>query len=210
MRAFLNELNHLQNMYLSHVPSIKALAKEFKSAKPYPYLECKKFFDEILMQEVKTALLKQAFEEKESDLFKFKQTADLKNTTNPVIKEFIAYLYSQNFIDFMQQVTGFTLTNQVDIAGTRYDDTDFLLCHDDELQGRKIAFLVYLSDMKISDGGALALYDVKQKLPNKVVKTIQPQFATFTFFEVNPFSFHEVQEVLSKNSRIAIGGWYHA
>ena len=95
--------------------------------------------------------------------------------------------------------------NILDLHGSLYKDTDFLLCHDDQLEGRKIAFLFYLSDLTEKDGGALAFYSKDFR----TAKHIIPKFNTFACFEVSPISYHEVQEVVTDKQRIAIAGWFH-
>lgn len=43
---------------------------------------------------------------------------------------------------------------------------DVLLCHDDELEGRRVAFILYLvSPWQSSDGGTLDLYSTNSELP---------------------------------------------
>ena len=44
--------------------------------------------------------------------------------------------------------------------------TDVLLCHDDELEGRRIAFILYLVPAwEQADGGTLDLYDADGEKP---------------------------------------------
>ncbi|MBI4919561.1 2OG-Fe(II) oxygenase [archaeon] len=183
--------------------------QEFLNNKPYPHLEFKNFLKEEKAMEVLKSLAQEKFIEKEADLFKFMQTNDLGSTKNRVVKEFVQFLYSKEFIDYMQKLTGFKFQNKVDVAGTLYQNTDYLLCHDDELEGRKIAFLFYFSDFEENEGGSLNLFDSKKGKPVKVVKKIVPKFNKLAFFEVSPISFHEVEEVIADKQRIAIGGWFY-
>ncbi len=199
--------------------TITKLKASFQKAKPYRYLEADEFFNHDKMVAVLKALLAEKFYFKESDLFKFNQTQDLKNTKNKVLKEYVDFLYSKDFVNYMQELTGFSYSQTVDIAGTMYEDTNFLLCHDDKLDDRKIAFLCYMSTVSKSDGGSLALYTYKKTkakngkeliLPNKIVKQIFPSFNKLAFFEVSEISFHEVEEVVTPGmKRLAIGGWYY-
>jgi prolyl 3-hydroxylase /prolyl 3,4-dihydroxylase len=203
----------IQPEYLTE-STIHDLRVQFQKAKPYPHLELQLFFLEKPLIEVLKALAKEEFTVKQSDLFQFNQTKDLIGTNQKKLAEFRDFLYG-DFVDYMQAITGMTFTNQVDLAATLYQDTDFLLVHDDQLDGRKIAFLIYLSSMLADQGGSLNLFNTKKdtkhnkELPNKVVKKIIPKFGTLAFFEVNEISFHEVEEVYDEVDRIAIGGWYH-
>jgi prolyl 3-hydroxylase /prolyl 3,4-dihydroxylase len=186
---------------------MKVFRLQFKNAKPFSHLELKGFLNEDLATSLLNALAKEHFESNEADLFKLKQSRDFISTTNPTLKRFRQFLLSEEFISYMESLTNLRIKRGViDLAGSLYENSDFLLCHDDQLEGRAIAFLFYLTDMGKNDGGALALIDKK----GKTALRIQPQFNTFAFFEVSPLSFHEVEEVLSAKQRIAIGGWYHA
>lgn len=89
---------------------------------------------------------------------------------------------------------------------------DALLCHDDELEGRRIAFILYLvPPWDSSLGGTLDLYNVDEHFqPKQIVKSLIPSWNTLVFFEVSPVSFHQVSEVLSEEkSRLSISGWFH-
>ena len=42
---------------------------------------------------------------------------------------------------------------------------DYLLCHDDQLEGRRFAYILYLTpDWEESDGGSLQLFNSKETL----------------------------------------------
>ena len=87
-----------------------------------------------------------------------------------------------------------------------------MLCHDDELEGRRIAFIMYfVKDWTEEDGGTLDLFklnDIGQ--PIEIVKKIVPETNAMVFFEVTEKSYHQVAEILTKDkSRLSIGGWFH-
>lgn len=70
-----------------------------------------------------------------------------------------------------------------------------LLCHDDELEGRRIAYILYLvdEDWAPEDGGGLDLFQVDSNdQPNKIVATVQPVWNSLAFFAVTPTSYHQV------------------
>lgn len=70
-----------------------------------------------------------------------------------------------------------------------------LLCHDDELDGRRIAYILYLidEDWEASDGGNLDLFDVDRNgQPDRVVTSVVPHWNSLAFFAVTPTSFHQV------------------
>ncbi len=184
-----------------------SLIEKFGGAKPFPHLELKGFLRKEAAQKLLLALSRERFIEKEADLFKLKQTDDMASTDQKELLGFRGFLLSEGFIGYLESITKCPLKRKtIDLSGSLYEDTDYLLCHDDLLEGRKIAFLFYLSGMGRQHGGALALLDKRLK----VKKRIYPARGTFAFFEVSSRSFHEVEEVVSKRQRIAIGGWFHA
>ena len=83
-----------------------------------------------------------------------------------------------------------------------------MLCHDDELEGRRIAFIMYfVKDWTEKDGGTLDLFDRDANGdPKDVVKKLVPKNNSMAFFEVTEKSFHQVAEVLTKDKqRLSIG-----
>lgn len=86
------------------------------------------------------------------------------------------------------------------------------MCHDDELEGRRIAFIMYfVKDWSEKDGGTLDLFDRDQNGdPKEIVKKLVPKTNSLAFFPVTEKSFHQVAEVLTKDKeRLSIGGWFH-
>ncbi|XP_014670402.1 PREDICTED: prolyl 3-hydroxylase OGFOD1-like isoform X2 [Priapulus caudatus] len=138
-------------------------------------------------------------------------TADLKECSKPHIDALKQLLY-EDFRNWLINVTGIPLNQTVDMNSSRYDSTDVLLCHDDKLEGRRIAYILYLvPPWTEADGGCLDLFAVDElKRPDKVVKSLVPSWNTLVFFEVSPVSFHQVAEVLSEDkTRLSVNGWFH-
>lgn len=58
-------------------------------------------------------------------------------------------------------MTGIELNEKLALFYAEYRGTDHLLCHDDELEGRRVAFIIYLApDWSEVDGGSLDLFSV--------------------------------------------------
>ncbi|KAK2491919.1 hypothetical protein MC885_004551 [Smutsia gigantea] len=143
-------------------------------------------------------LLNLDFHEKYNDLYKFQQSG-----WKILFEDFRAWLSDTSKID---------LESTIDMSCAKYEFSDALLCHDDELEGRRIAFILYLvPPWDRSLGGTLDLYNVDEhSQPKQIVKSLIPSWNTLVFFEVSPVSFHQVSEVLSEEkSRLSISGWFH-
>ena len=127
-----------------------------------------------------------------------------------MLQEFRSFLFSPEFVSYLSTLTGIALQpKKIDMSGTIYQDTDYLLCHDDQLESRKVAYIIYLSDLTPEEGGQLVFYNQKNGKPTTVAKSIIPRFNTFAFFLVSPQSFHTVEEVVGDTQRIALTGWFY-
>ncbi|KAF6078903.1 2-oxoglutarate and iron dependent oxygenase domain containing 1 [Phyllostomus discolor] len=156
-------------------------------------------------------LLNLDFHEKYNDLYKFQQSDDLKKRREPHICALRKVLF-EDFRAWLSDVSKIDLESTIDMSCAKYEFSDALLCHDDELEGRRIAFILYLvPPWDGSLGGTLDLYDVDEHFqPKQIVKSLVPSWNTLVFFEVSPVSFHQVSEVLSEDkSRLSISGWFH-
>ncbi|KAK9722728.1 putative component of NuA3 histone acetyltransferase complex [Basidiobolus ranarum] len=174
-------------------------------------------FDEDFLKEVKKELLGDVFYHKSNDLYEFFQSEDLKLTKKPYLSALREAIYSPEFVQLMTRLTGIKLNSTIDLAGQRYSDKSFLLCHDDDVrnenEGRRIAFIIYLvpEDWCEEDGGLLSLYstDLKDQ-PAEVIHSIVPKWNSVAFFQVGTTSFHEVTEILTASKdRISITGWFY-
>ncbi len=186
------------------------VTESFQSQKPYPYIQIENFLEPEIFAGVKQAVTTLEFYPKSSDLFDFYQTNDLVSITEPTLTAFTEYLYSEDFVAYMETLTGTKLSTKADLFVSIYQDTNYLLPHDDKIGTRKIAFLIYLEDFTKEEGGALEIWDNKDGVPTKIVDTIIPKANSLALFEVSEKSFHAVEEVVVDKQRIAITGWYHA
>jgi hypothetical protein len=157
------------------------------------------------------------FHVKSNDLYEFFQSDDLRTCKLPCVARLRSLMYSERFVQFVRDVTGVADIDAsvVDMSAAVYRSGGYLACHDDELDSRRVAFVLYLVDETWSldaDGGALDLYDVDAatRMPGKVVHTIAPQWNSLVLFEVCPESYHQVALVTSElKPRLTISGWYH-
>uniref|UniRef100_A0A8C5P0L9 Prolyl 3-hydroxylase OGFOD1 n=1 Tax=Jaculus jaculus TaxID=51337 RepID=A0A8C5P0L9_JACJA len=156
-------------------------------------------------------LLNLDFHEKYNDLYKFQQSDDLKKRREPHISALRKLLF-EDFRTWLSDVSSIDLEPTIDMSCAKYKFTDALLCHDDELEGRRVAFILYLvPSWDGSLGGTLDLFNTDEHFqPKQIVKSLIPSWNKLVFFEVSPVSFHQVSEVLSEEkSRLSISGWFH-
>lgn len=196
------------NTDLLEEKTLADLNQQFLKTKPFPHIVIKNFLTEKVASKLRAALEKETFIEKESDLFSFKQTSDLYFSKVPEIKKFNTECLNWEFFSLIEKITKTKLSGTLDMSATLYESCDFLLPHDDEVEGRKIAYLLYLSkDFEEEDGGSFMLYNSDKNTPTTVAKKVPPEFNSLLLFEVSKNSFHEVLENVSNKKRYTIGGW---
>ncbi len=189
---------------------LQKLAKECHHNHPFPHLVLPDFMQEDKADQILLALSGEEFSQKQADLFQFKQTSDLISTKNPILQEFRSLLISDSFISLISVLSSCILQPKIiDLSASLYENKDFLLCHDDLLEGRKVAFFYYLSNLQPGEGGALSLFSSSRGQPDKVDCQILPKFNNFAFFIVSKKSFHQVEEMLLEKKRYALSGWFH-
>ncbi len=190
---------------------LDALRLKFKKGEPFPHVVVKNFLQEKQAVALFEALKKEKFTHKESDLFSLNQTVDLHASKNEVLKRFHSCAASEEFADLMSQITGLRVdAGALDLAGSLYRGGDYLLCHDDQVEDRKIAYILYLSKSFLQkDGARLVLFNNKNGKPTTEAAAFVPEWNSLMAFEVSKISFHSVEENMSGKDRYAIGGWLH-
>ncbi|CAD25601.1 hypothetical protein [Encephalitozoon cuniculi GB-M1] len=133
-----------------------------------------------------------AFRELHTDLFRFLQTGELRERED---LEFFKDSLMKAFGE-IQDVRG----GWIDVFGSYYREGDYLLCHDDRTENRKLAFSYYLEDY---DSGELILYEDDCM---SISKRVEVKSNRLVIFEVSKISFHEVG-YCKKDGRRAFTGW---
>ncbi len=189
-------------------------SKEYLTSSPFEHYSLQDGFKNEKLNELVKALQEEEYYIEDHDLYQFKRTHDFKNSTNPIIKEFRDFIFSDSFVSKIEKITGLELIrSRGDLHSLKLEHTHYLLCHDDQVEMRAVAFILNLSkDWREEDGGCLELFSSdSQGYPEKVVKKIVPNFNQFNLFTVSSKSFHQISEVISEDkSRISISGWYYA
>ena len=160
---------------------------------------------------IEASLKLETYYEESSDLYEFLRTVDFKNTKNKVIFEFRKFLLSVEFIVFLEKITSLKfIQNKIDMHSLKLENTHYLLCHDDRVESRKLAFVINFSNFEEKDGGALEFFKMNPNtFEGEVFESVTPKFSKFNIFEVSDKSYHQITEVVSKKKRVTIGGWYH-
>lgn len=144
-------------------------------------------------------------------MYSFSRTFDFKNSKSKLIQEFRVFLLSDETLKFFEKFLGKGIdSKRIDLHSLKLENTDYLLCHDDLVEGRYFAFIFNLSkNILENDGGKLELLDEEKGEAKSVVKSISPKFNQFNVFKVSNSSFHQVSEVLVDKERISISGWFY-
>ncbi|XP_059366293.1 prolyl 3-hydroxylase OGFOD1-like [Carassius carassius] len=181
-------------------------------SEPFPHCQITRFLqNESFVDSLQAELLQLNFNSKSNDLYKFQQSDDLRERKEHQISQIRSVIFGE-FRVWLSEVLQVDLEATVDISCAKYEHTDVLLCHDDELEGRRVAFILYLvPPWEVKDGGTLDLFSTDEHFqPVSVVKSLLPCWNSLVFFEVSPVSFHQVAEVLSEEKcRLSLSGWFH-
>lgn len=196
------------------------LGTAIKNEIPFNHWMIDEFVDSSMIDVIQTEMLEMKFYEKRNDLYDFMQSSELGSVINekeyPVLSQFCNELYGTSMQQWIRQTTDIQVNNRIDFFASIYSQGNFLLCHDDRMETRRVAFIWYLVDEDWSkeDGGELSLMKCDRKdvpYPTEIVKQLVPKRNRLAFFEVSDESFHMVSEVLSQEKmRLAISGWFHA
>lgn len=175
--------------------------------------DCKDMISNSEAFKLRQALLTMTFKKKSCDLYSFSQSSDFIRSTNikkpKEVEQFLIFLekIKQNIATYL----GKTFNNMISVSCSKYDHGDYLLCHDDRVDDRSVAFIYYLNyDWLPEWGGTLDVYSVDDNnCATEIVKNINPEFNSLIFFPVERYTYHQVAENTSTFSRISINGWFH-
>lgn len=179
---------------------------------PFKICKISNFFaNEQWLEELKGELRLVQSQRSVSDLYSHEHTDDLKAVQSQRVK-LLCDLFQDDIRSWLIRNTLIKLNSRVSISSSRYKDTDHLLCHDDNSEDRRIAFILYLTkDWTEDDGGALDLIETDDRgMPRDVAMSLVPEYNSLVFFEVVDNSYHQVAEVLTwRKDRWSIFGWFH-
>ncbi|UXI14262.1 hypothetical protein NH340_JMT00205 [Sarcoptes scabiei] len=206
------DLSNLQQSFLGSKPFISSNLSKFQiTEQPFKVVQIRDFLTRPNdLQTVIDQISKKDLNILSNDLYSLRQSKDLKNY--PEFKSLVRF-FETKVRTLIMKITKFDLTPEVALTYSEYKHNDYLLCHDDRLGRRKIAFVLYNldSDWSHNDGGLLELFytDQVSGQPTPVFDSLLPKNNMLIFFEVSKISFHQVSEILRHNSsRRSINGWF--
>ncbi len=178
---------------------------------PFPHVIVKDFLDEQTLDLVTYALAGLEYDFDESDLFNY-LSFGLTEVDHPVINILRDDLGDETWRAKVAERFGVKVISRIDMSAYVYGLGSFLLPHDDQVEGRIIAYSLHLTDVQMTEkmGGALDLYEADESGASKLVKSIIPEYNSLIMFEVSDKSWHQVNEVLEDIQRLTVTGWYHA
>jgi len=209
------QIEKIRESFQKRVPLKEEIVSVLTQA--YPLVVMENFLEESFAHELKTAVETLPFKHKATDLFDMQQSPDLKpflrDHDNP-ISRVCHEIYSQRFTETVSRIIGKPIDREeIDFAAQKYCQGQYLLCHDDRVEGRRVAFVLYLVDPSWSplDGGQFEKYPIDQdgNPLNDPIESFTPAWNTMVFFEVSRWSHHQVAEVLGNLPRLSVAGWLH-
>jgi|688.fasta_scaffold227430_2 Rps23 Pro-64 3,4-dihydroxylase Tpa1-like proline 4-hydroxylase len=200
----------------------KSRTDEYINNSPFPNISFENFFDETSLDEI----LSEFPDLKSNADYNFKNANENKLATKGEYKlsenarEFIRFLNSQVFIDFLSNLTGIeNLIPDPYLAGGGYHELKpggFLKIHSDFNKhpttklDRRINVLVYLNkNWKSEYGGQFELWN---ETMTECVKKIEPDFNTMAIFSTTSKSYHGNPGIIKceeGNSRKSIAMYYY-
>lgn len=207
---------------------LKTLAEKFKNqyahAEPYPSISFKDFFDATMLDGVLSE-----FEDLDKGVtLKYETPNEIKLASKgesrfgDKTKQFVHYLNSEPFLEFLQVLTGIeeTLVPDPFFEGGGFHQTKaggFLKIHADFNKhkltklDRRLNILIYLNkDWKAEYGGYFEMWD---KDMTKCVGKFAPEFNTLAMFNTTDFTYHGLPNPLTcppDRSRKSIALYYYS
>ena len=178
---------------------------------PFPHVIVKDFLDSATLDLAIDALAGLEYDFKESDLFSYWASIDLTDINHPAINILRNDIGDDTWRKEVAKSFKVKQFSSIDLAAYVYGQGDFLLPHDDQVEGRIIAYSLHLTpEITEETGGALNIFKANKEGKSKLVDSILPEYNSLIMFEVSDHSWHQVSEVISDIQRLTLTGWYYA
>ena len=179
-------------------------------SRPFPHVVVKNFLDPSTLDLVIDALAGLEYDFKESDLFSYWASIELTDINHPAINILRDDLGGEIWRKKVAESFKVKKLSSIDMAAYVYGLGDFLLPHDDQVEGRIIAYSLHLtSEITEEMGGALNIFKANDVGKSKLVDSIIPEYNSLIMFEVSDSSWHQVSEIMLDIQRLTVTGWYH-
>ena len=179
-------------------------------SRPFPHVVVKNFLDPPTLDLVIDALAGLEYDFKESDLFSYWASIDLTDINHPAINILRDDLGGEIWRKKVAESFKVKKLSNIDMAAYVYGLGDFLLPHDDQVEGRIIAYSLHLTpEISKKMGGALNIFKANDEGKSKLVDSIIPEYNSLIMFEVSDSSWHQVSEIMQDIQRLTVTGWYH-
>lgn len=174
-------------------------------------------FKEEWARSLAEEVLNLRFSYSNNDLHSMSQTEDFSNLNDlpELCSQFLEFMHTSAMGSVLRESFGLDKVSRVTMTASLYKQNDYLLCHDDQVGDRSVAFIFYLTEnWELSDGGQLKFFSFdkckNEPLVDSYRKMLVPEFNSMALFLVNNSSFHEVEQVFGTKPRISINGWFHS
>ncbi len=179
-------------------------------SRPFKHVVVKNFLDPPTLDLVIDALAGLEYDFKESDLFSYWASIDLTDINHPAINILRDDLGGEIWRKKVAESFKTKKLSSIDMAAYVYGLGDFLLPHDDQVEGRVIAYSLHLTpEITEKMGGALNIFKANEAGKSKLVDSIIPEYNSLIMFEVSDSSWHQVSEIMQDIQRLTVTGWYH-
>ena len=179
-------------------------------SRPFKHVVVKNFLDPPTLDLVIDALAGLEYDFKESDLFSYWASIDLTDINHPAINILRDDLGGEIWRKKVAESFKVKKLSNIDMAAYVYGLGDFLLPHDDQVEGRIIAYSLHLTpEITEKMGGALNIFKANDEGKSKLVDSIIPEYNSLIMFEVSDSSWHQVSEIMQDIQRLTVTGWYH-
>ena len=177
---------------------------------PFPHTIVRDFLDESTLDLVIDALAGLEYDFKEADLFSYWASVDLTDIDHPALNILREDLGDNFWRKAVSKAFKVKKLNKIDMGAYVYGIGDFLLPHDDQVEGRIIAYSLHLTpEITEEMGGTLDLFESDSSGKSKMVDSILPEYNSLIMFEVSDHSWHQVREILTDIQRLTVTGWFH-
>lgn len=202
--------------------SDSTLESQFSSESLEKVLDCnlvifRTIFKEEWVRSLAEEVSNLRFTYSNNDLHSMSQTEDFSNLNDlpKLCSQFLEFMHTSAMGSVLRESFGLDKVSRVTMTASLYKQNDYLLCHDDQVGDRSVAFIFYLTEnWELSDGGQLKFFSFdkckNEPLVDSYRKILVPEFNSMALFLVNDSSFHEVEQVFGTKPRISINGWFHS